>query len=74
MIHSEALFDQDNNMEILEKEKIYKLGGYRSFIIKFDVKEGFIISIEETFDYFYFLLDNSVIEITGVSKSNFVKL
>ena len=72
-ISADMTFLNDKNKEMLSKKQIFKVTGFGNFLIKFDLNEGNIQSVSETFDYLFFLHDYRIIEVAGNSFSNYKK-
>ncbi|HOV13106.1 MAG TPA: OmpA family protein, partial [Spirochaetota bacterium] len=67
-ISGNTLFTKDKNRDIFIKYNIVKYLGYSSYLIKFNISQGRILSIEELFDYSYLLEDGTLIENSGTAN------
>lgn len=69
LISANAIMVQDNSLRLFSDYRLLKITGFNNFLIKFDVQNGRIFSIDETFDYLYIMDDLSIIETIGKSYS-----
>lgn len=60
---------QEKNKAIFHSYKILKVVGFSDNIIKFNRTQGFLISIDEYFDWTFILKDHSVVEFNGTTST-----
>jgi len=71
IISAKAIFSYERNKEIFKIFNIIKFVGFNDFLIEFNIDDGRVKRIEEIFDYTYILQDNTVIEASGNSISEY---
>ena len=67
-ISANTLFTRDKNRDVFMKHNILKYLGYSSYFIKFSVNQGRILSVNETFDYAFLLIDGTLVENSGIAN------
>lgn len=71
IISAKAIFTYERNKELFKIFNIIKFVGFNDFLIEFNIDDGRVKRIEEIFDYTYILVDNTIIESSGTSISEY---
>jgi outer membrane protein OmpA-like peptidoglycan-associated protein len=69
LISANAVFAEEGNGTLYRDARLFKLTGFCSYLFRFNLDDGKIETIDETFDILYILHDGTIVEMSGSSYS-----